>query len=112
LLSLLIARLSVVKIATYSYFLFAPTLTFETEFPRTPKMSWKRVIEYAIMFLLAALAIYIVCTFNEWLIMTKTFAHIFHTIVTYNLMPAWRLVRRSRTLTECLHCSRSLLVQR
>ena len=52
----------VVNIWTFSYFLFAPTLTYEPSYPRTERINWKNVAEYLVMFLLTALTTYIMRT--------------------------------------------------
>jgi diacylglycerol O-acyltransferase-1 len=48
------------NLKTFSYFLFAPTLTYEPSYPRTTRINWVLAAQYLAMFLLACLATYII----------------------------------------------------
>jgi len=48
------------NIGTFTYFLHAPTLTYEPSYPRTERINWRSAFGYTAMFLLTNFSIYVI----------------------------------------------------
>jgi hypothetical protein len=72
-----------VGLKEYLYFLMAPTLIYETEYPRTTAIRWKH-------FLLLSLQAFASC-FVMYVIITEDLIPVYHASVTF---PLWRAVFR------------------